>query len=758
IAEKWRDTTKLPKDMTVSYSCETDMTALGDHIVKATFSNPDPDNYNDPDTKTATLTISNKNQYQKDNLKFIATNATGEDGVFKATYKPGTNITIVLGGKLLDKDGNEVDETEVEVKREYTYQKKVDGEWVDATAADLKNAGEYRITAIVTTDDPTYDSVKMVALLTVDEAVVTSITATLEEGAKFTTANSLDDLKAKLKAVLAFDNDTKQDAKIEDLDITCNGLRENGKFKSGVQSISVKYTDEAGNEVSTYVNITVQKEKVALPVFKGGLSYTGATVTPAAENFNGYDEEIMTFIADKTVSGLNAGTYKAVFALNDPENYEWATTTTLKKSVFAVALYDEEITLLANEAAVDWNIAKAKISAKQTEEGALPVFTSDSFKGALASVVGLKYYKDEACTQEVAAADLAKETKYYVKAQLLDEENFELDASAAAFAMAPFSYTTPAGEPTVWDKIVSFLKTNWLWLVIAAVALILLILIIVLAVRASRKKRAKEELAEQRRLEKEERDREERKREQEERRREDREERMARMSQQQAPQPQYIPQPMPQMMPQMMGGQMPQMAQSMPVATGGGSSNEIAELKAEMAAMKAEQAAKEMAALRAEVAAKAITDQQIAQSRLETQFATMMARLGGEQTVQQAMPGGVTLQTLTELIRTEVNNALAGKVQPAAQPAEQKAADNSAAPAAAQVPPDAVMTTVTTTKIDTTKKPAQTAQAAAPVRTVVRNVVAPMPVDDGRVFDVGGFYKPADPITDMDFTDDENKE
>ncbi|MDE6791317.1 MAG: hypothetical protein K2J61_06300, partial [Clostridia bacterium] len=61
-------------------------------------------------------------------------------------------------------------------------------------------------------------------------------------------------------------------------------------------------------------------------------------------------------------------------------------------------------------------------------------------------------------------------------------------------------------------------------------------------------------------------------------------------------------------------------------------------------------------------------------------------------------------------------------------------------------------------KIDTTKKPAQNAQAAAPVRTVVRNVVAPMPVDDGRVFDVGGFYTPADPMTDMGFTSEENKD
>ncbi|MDE6074932.1 MAG: hypothetical protein K2G26_00675, partial [Clostridia bacterium] len=122
---------------------------------------------------------------------------------------------------------------------------------------------------------------------------------------------------------------------------------------------------------------------------------------------------------------------------------------------------------------------------------------------------------------------------------------------------------------------------------------------------------------------------------------------------------------------------------------------------------------------------------------------------GGEQVVQ----GGISLDKLTELIRTEVNNALDSREKTAAT-----AAAKPEGGAAAQVPPDAVMTTVTTTKIDTTKKQPQNAQAqAAPVRTVVRNVVAPMPVDDGRIFDVGGFYKPADPV-DMGFTDDENKD
>ncbi|MDE6790194.1 MAG: hypothetical protein K2J61_00570, partial [Clostridia bacterium] len=277
--------------------------------------------------------------------------------------------------------------------------------------------------------------------------------------------------------------------------------------------------------------------------------------------------------------------------LNDPENYEWATATTLKKTVFAV-VYDEMV-LNANEAAVDWNISKAVLTATKAD-GALPVFASESYIGAFADVVTLKYFKDEACTEEIAAADLAHETTYFVKAELLDTDNFELDASAAALSVKPFSYTTPAKELTTWDKIVRFLKTNWLWLVIAVAALILFIIVIALIARAAKKKRERAELAEQRRLEKEEREREERRLE--------REERMARLSQQQA-MPQMM---MPQMMPQMMGQMPQQMPQSQPSAqpaAGGGMVTEaqFMQVQAELAALKAAQEnAKEVAELRAE--------------------------------------------------------------------------------------------------------------------------------------------------------------
>ncbi|MDE7075756.1 MAG: hypothetical protein K2O62_00345, partial [Clostridia bacterium] len=336
----------------------------------------------------------------------------------------------------------------------------------------------------------------------------------------------------------------------------------------------------------------------------------------------------------------------------------------------------------------------------------------------------------------------------YMQAELLDKTNFELDKTVTDVVGAP--YTTPAKELSTGEKIVNILKTYWLYIVIALVVLIVLILAIVLGTRSAKRRREREERKEEERLAREERKEEERRQREEDRRREEREERMARISQPQMQMPQIMPQMMPQMMGQMMGQQqMPQSqpAQAQPVATGGGSSLSEAmfmQMQAEFATMKAEQAA-----MRAEQTARALTEQQIAQAKTDMQLANILNRLGGEQTVQGGI-GGVSMQALTELVEATVKKVMAGE-KSAAQPA----APEGAATAATQVPPDAVMTTVTTTKIDTTKKPAQNAQAA-PARTVVRNVVAPMPVDDGRVFDVGGFYKPADPMTDMG--EEENKD
>ncbi|MDE6075040.1 MAG: hypothetical protein K2G26_01230, partial [Clostridia bacterium] len=402
------------------------------------------------------------------------------------------------------------------------------------------------------------------------------------------------------------------------------------------------------------------------------------------------------------VAGLNAGAYKAVFALKDSERYEWATARTYKKTVFAAVVY-EEVVLEDYEAAVDWNLAKAKITATKAN-GKLPVFASESYTGSFAEVVGLKYYTDETCAEEVAAEELGYSTKYFVKAELLDTANFELDETALTLSKTAFEYTTPEKQLTTWEKIVKFLSVNWLWLVIAAVVLIALILIIVLGTRAAKKKRIREE----QRLEREERKEEERRLREEERRREEREERMARLSQQQMMMPQMMPQ---MQMPQMpMQQAMPQAAQAQPMAAVG-SASELAEIKAEISALRAEQNLRDVSALKAE--------QQVTQTKIDLQFANLLSRFGVEQGVQN----GLSMNWLEEMVDKAVQKALS-KSEKAEAPAAKPET-------AAQVPPDAVMTTVTTTKIDTTKKPVQAVQAPAPVRTVVRNVVAPMPVDDG---------------------------
>ncbi len=629
----------------------------------------------------------------------------------------GKEHTLTIGGTL--PDGVTV-EYEVKNQSEKTF----------------TEIGTYEFTAKFTVEDTeNYNDIDdKTATLIISDASISGITATGYENEAFTTVNGLDDLKKVLTVTV---NTTGGDNVTEDYELSCEGLRDGGKFKFGVQSITVKYTSD-GEEFTTVVNITADREKVALPTFKGGLNYTGVTVKPTVNDFNGYDSALMTFVTDKLQSGLAVGSYKAVFALNDPENYDWATATTFKKTVFAAVVFDgeTEVILNANEAAVDWNISKAVLTATKTE-GGLPVFASESFIGAFADVVTLKYYKDEACTEEIAAADLAYETQYFVKAELLDTENFELDASAAQYAVKSFSYTTPAKELTGFEKVLAVVKANWLWIVIAVVALILLILIIALAVRSSKKKREREErrLAEEkaereRKEEERERREEERRQREDERRREEREERMAaRMAQ-----PQMMPQ-----MPQMMGGPMPQTG-GQPMVTGGSAdSAQMTRIETELAAMKAAQTARELAEIKAGQAA--MRDDIIELKR------------GGAQDIG----GGLTAATLVEIVTAAMEKVLDSREKGAAQPAPATPEGN-AAPATTQVPPDAVMTTVTTTKIDTTKKPVQNAQAAAPVRTVVRNVVAPMPVDDGRVFDVGGFYKPADPVTDMDFGDEEKKD
>lgn len=95
-----------------------------------------------------------------------------------------------------------------------------------------------------------------------------------------------------------------------------------------------------------------------------------------------------------------------------------------------------------------FTINKAKINAISAEEGKLPLFTSDTYKDSLASVVKYKYYSDEACTQEVSPSDVEAGKSYYLKAVLEDgaEANFAFDEGEATqvYVSSGFAYTPKA--------------------------------------------------------------------------------------------------------------------------------------------------------------------------------------------------------------------------------------------------------------------------------------------------------------------------
>ncbi|MDE7075918.1 MAG: hypothetical protein K2O62_01180, partial [Clostridia bacterium] len=509
----------------------------------------------------------------------------------------------------------------------------------------------------------------------------------------------------------------------------------------GVGNYVITVSLKTGNEDSyvltkSVFDFEVLVRKVIVPQVTGDITFNGAYINVVDYLDDNYNADIMSIESGK--ENKAAGSYTVKFKLVN-NNYMWVEPASAEpmNKLLAKALFANEISINNSEltATLGWTINKIVLATDgwnlKDKTGAslnaLAAYKEMIEANELDVTIVYRYYDTNGNLIEEPV--LKGGDKYIVEACLTGEDavNFEFadGTDEAKSISAKQDYTVPQSKfAAAMGTALTFAKANWLWLVIGAAALLFLIILICIIASAKKKKRKREELAEQRRLEKEERE--------EQRRREDREERMARMSQQQMM--------MPQMMPQMMGQQMPQ-AGGQPMAAGGGaSSNEIAELKAEIIALKAAQeSAKEIAALKDELNAK-----EIAALRNDV---TYVKRDGGTESA-----GNVNLpvESLTEIITAAIRSALSGEAKPVSQTAAEKKEEPAKEAAMPVCPPDAVMTTVTTTKIDTTKKPQNADRAAAPaVRTVVRNLVAPMPVDDGRVFDVGGFYTPADPVTDM---------
>lgn len=351
--------------------------------------------------------------------------------------------------------------------------------------------GEYEFTVTFSNPDPeNYNDMEpMTATLKIVAASATGITASVASGTHIDVLNTLEDLKPHITVTINLTGNNSETT--DDFELECATLRDGVHFEVGPQKVTVKY-----GEFSTEITITVNKAKAARPVFSGKISYTGNEIKPKAADFEGFDGTVMSFVENKLQGGVNVGSYKAVFALTDTERYEWAATLSgySKKLLVRAITFEGEAAepqLAANEIAVEWNVAKAVVTATKASSG-LPVFKSESYKGAWANAVTLKYFTDETCTTEVVASELETGTQYFAKVELVDAANFALDESLSGF-LDPFPYTPAAPAISSGDKALEFFKDNWLWLVLAVAVLILLIVIIVLAVRLAKKKRYNEE-------------------------------------------------------------------------------------------------------------------------------------------------------------------------------------------------------------------------------------------------------------------------
>lgn len=96
---------------------------------------------------------------------------------------------------------------------------------------------------------------------------------------------------------------------------------------AGTAGVTITYTEGGVTKTAT-VDISVTKTDVAVPTASGALVYNGQE---QSASFDGYDATKMTAIG--AVSGVNAGTYTAVFALTDADLYQWSDGTTVDKSV-----------------------------------------------------------------------------------------------------------------------------------------------------------------------------------------------------------------------------------------------------------------------------------------------------------------------------------------------------------------------------------------------------------------------------------------
>lgn len=246
-------------------------------------------------------------------------------------------------------------------------------------------------------------------------------------------------------------------------------------IKSDINSsASGAYNVRLGDDITQKVKFNVEPRIIAtatpitLPIFKGGVKYTGSDITIKAENiteyFDGFDGTKMT-IKDST--GKKAGTYSIVFGIKDTALHKWDTSN-------------------ENEVEVTWEIEKTKITLKWTTVNgkSVIVLPNEYIEHDL-----FDYIYTKADGTIVNDEELVKGETYNVVAKLKEEyrENIDfVDESGVIIEneTSPESFIYNYNQSFL-DKLIAFMITpifcslpGWVWTCIIIFDLIITIIIL----------------------------------------------------------------------------------------------------------------------------------------------------------------------------------------------------------------------------------------------------------------------------------------
>ncbi|MDE6868674.1 MAG: hypothetical protein K2J83_06015 [Clostridia bacterium] len=308
-----------------------------------------------------------------------------------------------------------------------------------------------------------------------------------------------------------------------------------------VGTVTVKVTYDNDDSITTTFTVEVESDPVLIELNipeVNDLTYTGETFDVLSEISNLSSTEIATYLdVSGTVSGKLAGEYTVKFKIKDEYigsvKWENQTATPAGYKLTAKRLTAAQLSADGTTVELKWNINKAKVAAVWDTEKSIWVPASSPLAETTESNFLTQVYTNSDGREFTSIDKLAGGVTYQVTARInpLYASNIELDEGTQSLMdSGDEAYTyTPEYVPTIWERVVQFLKANWLWIVIAVAALILLIIIIAVAVRL---RKTKEERAEKKAAEKERKAEEKRRREEEQRRRE--EERQAQKEKQEA--------------------------------------------------------------------------------------------------------------------------------------------------------------------------------------------------------------------------------